>query len=584
MRRERTTAVDPVMVEIIRNGILATTGEMKTNLMRTAYNVIIYEALDFTVGLFTADGETISIGLGLPMFIRGMSETVKAKIAHFGLDQIHPGDILITNDAYITGSHLNHVTLTMPIFQDGELLAFACCMAHWLEVGGAFGQVTTDIYQEGLQIPILKYQRAGVVNQDIVDIIRINVRMPEIAMGDLRAQVTAVVTGERRFGELIGRYGVDAVLGAVETLMDQSEAEARAATLTIPDGVYEAESFMDDDGVDIGARVPIRVRVEVAGDCMTVDLSQVAAQVGGFYNSGVSTGIACAQVAYKCLTTPTTYPINDGSFRALKVIIPMGKVISAERPAPMAWWMTYPMTVIDTIFKALSAAVPERAIAGHYADLTTGFIHGISRKDGRFFLATLSVPGGGWGAKASEDGISATICINDGDTHNVPVEQMENRYPVLVDAYALRQDSGGPGRFRGGLGAELVVQNLSDVSLTTTIERTQCRPWGLEGGREAVGNQVRLQRGGVWTSDLPNGKLSGTRLRAGDRFTLSAGGGGGFGDPCTRDPQAVAHDVAQGYVSARSALEDYGVVLDPATGRVDAQATAAERTRSVSGP
>lgn len=569
-----TRSIDPVMVEIIRNGILATTGEMKTNLMRTAYNVIIYEALDFTVGLFDADGDTISIGLGLPMFIRGMAETVRAKIRHFGIEGIDPGDILITNDAYITGSHLNHITLTMPIFHEGRLVAFACCMAHWMDVGGAIGQVTTDIYQEGLQIPILKYRRGGVVSQDIVDIIAINVRMPEIALGDLRAQMTAVTTGERRFGELLTRYGWETTQAAMSELLDQSEAEARANTLTIPDGVYEAESFMDDDGVTIGVPVPIRVRVEVRGDQMTIDLTDVADQVGGFYNSGLATGIACAQVAYKCLTTPTIYPINDGCFRSLEVVIPPGTFISAERPAPMAWWMTYPMTVIDTIFKALAPAIPDRVIAGHYADLTTGFAHGLSPRTGKFFMTHLSVPGGGWGAKASEDGVSATICINDGDTHNVPVEQIESRYPVLVESYALRTDSGGAGRYRGGLGAEMIFRTSSGLSLSTTIERTRCRPWGLEGGLDGFGNVVRVERAGVWADDLPNGKLLGARLGADDRFVLAAGGGGGHGDPLRREAASVAQDVAEGYVSHAAARSLYGVALDTASGEIDEAETA----------
>src|SRR5579859_537587 len=202
-------APDPVITEIVRNGVIAVTEEMKTNLMRTAYNMIIYEALDFTVGLFTPEGETVSIGIGLPMFIRGMAETVKAKIRHFGRDNIKPGDIYVTNDAYITGSHLNHVTLTLPIFHKGALVGFSCCMAHWIDIGGTLGGMTTDIYSEGLQIPILKYQDRGTVNEDLVDIIRQNVRLPSRAVGDLRAQVTAVKTGERRFLQLIERYGRD---------------------------------------------------------------------------------------------------------------------------------------------------------------------------------------------------------------------------------------------------------------------------------------------------------------------------------------------------------------------------------------
>ncbi|MBX9739900.1 MAG: hydantoinase B/oxoprolinase family protein [Beijerinckiaceae bacterium] len=574
----RTADVDPITVEIIRNGLLAVTEEMKTNLMRTAYNLIIYEALDFTVGLFTPEGDTISIGLGLPMFIRGMSETVKAKIRHYGLDGIHPGDILVTNDAYTTGSHLNHFTFTMPIFHEGEIVAFSCCMAHWLDVGGSLGQVTTDIYSEGIQIPIVKYRKAGVVNQELVDIIALNVRMPERAMGDLRAQITAVTTGERRFGELVTRYGHGAVKQSIRNIMDQSEAIARENTRNIPDGIYEAESYMDDDGIDVGARIPIRVRVEKRGDEMTIDLSDVSAQVRGFYNSGVSTGIACAQVAYKCLTTPTDYPVNDGSFRSLKVIMPMGRVISAERPFPMRVWMTFPMTVIDTIFKALAPAIPQRSIAGHHADLVFPYIHGISPEDGRLFIVGIGPLGGGWGAKSSEDGISATVCINDGDTHNSPTEQLETKYPVLVERYALRPDSGGAGRQRGGLGAEMVVQALAPFTLTTRIDRVHCKPWGLEGGEDAMGNGIGIRVDGQWSENLPNAKVFGVRVKRGDAYMMQSGGGGGFGDAAQRDPALVALDVREGYVTREAAASSYAVVIDKAGG-VDEAATAALRAK-----
>src|ERR1700722_6037559 len=260
-RHDAAHKADPIIVEIVRNGLIAATEEMKTNLMRTAYNMIIYEALDFTVGLFDAQGNTLSIGLGLPMFIRGMSDTIKAKLRHFGREVLEPGDILLTNDAYITGSHLNHMTFTVPVFHDGELVAFSCCMAHWPDVGGPLDGATTDIYSEGLQMPIVKIYRAGVPNEELIAIIKTNVRLPERAMGDFRAQVAAVRTGERRFLEMMQKYGRDAVLGGIAAIMDQSEAVTRARVREIPDGVYEASSFMDDDGVNIGERVPIRVRV-----------------------------------------------------------------------------------------------------------------------------------------------------------------------------------------------------------------------------------------------------------------------------------------------------------------------------------
>ena len=254
---------DPVVTEIVRNALVAISEEMKSNLMRTAYSMIIYEAQDFTVGLFDARGDTVSIGIGLPMFIRGMNDVVKAMLAQYGVQGMQPGDVLITNDAYLTGSHLNHITLAAPIFHEGVLVGFSACMAHWADIGGALNILTRDIYSEGLQVPILKIVRAGELNQDLLAILRMNVRIPERAIGDLHAQSAAVNTGARRFLELIGRYGRDAVLQSISAIMDRSEAMARKQVASIPDGVYAAESFMDDDGVDVGLRIPIRVKVTV---------------------------------------------------------------------------------------------------------------------------------------------------------------------------------------------------------------------------------------------------------------------------------------------------------------------------------
>lgn len=571
---------DPVLTEIVRHGVLAVTSEMKTNLMRTAYNTIIYEALDFTVGLYTPDGDTISIGLGLPMFIRGMAETVRAKLRHFGLTNIHPGDILVTNDAYLTGSHLNHFTFSLPIFADGKLSGFACCMAHWPDVGGQLGGRTTDIYSEGLQIPIMKYKSRGKVNEDLVRLIAMNVRLPERAMGDLRAQITAVKTGERRYGELLARYGREEVLSAIARIMRQSEAGARARTRAIPDGVYEATSFMDDDGVDIGRNVPIKVRVIVDGDDFTVDLTEVSKQVRGFFNSGSTTGVGCAQVAYKCLTSPTDYPINEGAFRCLKVKLAEGTVISAVKPAAMRAWMTFPMTIIDTIFKALQYAVPDRVIAGHHADLLSTRMYGVNPKTGGFFMGSFGPLGGGWGAKISEDGQSATVCLNDGDTHNSPVEATEAKYPILVERFALREDSGGAGKYRGGLGIERRCLARSPITVNSQADRMHCAPWGLAGGLDGMGNEVTINRRGEEERDVPNAKLALQRIVPGEGFNTRSGGGGGFGPPVERDAEAVARDVREGYISARIALDTYRVALTE-TGGVDYETTARLRQITV---
>ncbi len=579
---ERT--VDPITAEIVRNALVAITDEMKTNLMRTAYNMIIYEALDFTVGLFDAEGNTVSIGLGLPMFIRGLSDAIKAKLRHYGKDGIRPGDILLTNDSYIMGSHLNHMIFTLPIFWEGELVMFSSSMAHWQNVGGTLRGTTTDIYEEGLQMPIVKIYREGVLNEELVEIIKANVRFPDLAMGDFRAQIASIRTGERRVSQLLERYGRDAVLGSIQRIYRHSAEVARQAVAAIPDGVYEAESFMDDDGIRLGERIPIRVRVIVDGDRMTVDLTDVSRQVVGFYNSGETAGRSAAQVAFKCLTSPLLLPINDGSFAPLDVILPPGRVVSATKPAAVRMWMTIPMTVVDTIFRALAPALPDRVAAGHHADLLSTHLFGTDPRTGRFTMGQVGLPGGGWGAKHDSDGMSAVVCINDGDTHNSPAEAVEAKYPYVVEEYALRPDSGGAGRQRGGLGTRKVIRVLGEMSLNTRIERTQCPPWGLFGGHDALPNKLSVRRADGRIEEFPNGKVSMLKLAPGEAYIVEAGGGGGYGSPLERPTGWVQRDVREGYVSLAAARDVYGVVLDPATFLIDEAATARQRQALLKAP
>jgi N-methylhydantoinase B len=345
----------------------------------------------------------------------------------------------------------------------------------------------------------------------------------------------------------------------------------------IPDGVYEAESFMDDDGVNIGTPIPINVRVEVKGDRMTVDLTDVSKQVGGFYNSGITAGRSCCQVAFKCLTSPLDLPINDGQFRALDIVLPPGRVVSAEKPAAMRMWMTYPMTVVDTILKALSPALPTQVAAAHHADLVVGRINGRRPKDNSFYIYLGGLIGGGWGARHNGDGMNATIAINDGDTHNGPSEQVEAKYPLLVERYALRPDSGGAGRFRGGLGTEQIVQARNDIRFSSQMDRVKCKPWGLQGGLSGLGNSVAIARFGADKETLfPNGKALNQVLKPGDAFVLRSGGGGGFGSPLERDVERVERDIRCGYVSREKAETLYGVAFD-AEGGIDGAATAKRR-------
>jgi N-methylhydantoinase B len=575
--------IDPFTTEVIRSSLVSITDEMKHNLMRTAMSSMIYESEDFTVGLFDADGSTISIGLGLPMFIRGLADAVKAKIAHWGKDGIEPGDILLTNDPQVMGSHLNHMIFTLPVFHDGTLVAFSSSMAHWPDVGGVLGGVTRDTYSEGIQIPFMKVYRRGAQDMDVTALIRANCRLPERAMGDFRAQIAAIRTGEQRLAALLQRYGAAAFTECVQLIFDQSERQARAAVRAIPDGVYEAEAFVDDDGVTIGRNIRIAVKVEISGDDMTVDLSGVGPQVAGYFNSGRTAGHSAAQVAFKFITSPTLEPINDGSFRPVRVILPPGRVISATSGAPVRWWMQYPMTVIDCIFKALAPACPDRVMAGHHASLSGispfAYIDPLTDQLLLQRAGSLGGSGGGFGAISNADGQSATKCINDGDTHNHPVEAGEAKAPIVYMRRALRQDSGGAGRWRGGLGEVTEVQVLEPAMAQSQLERTLCPPWGLFGGGEALANRVGIRRNDGLIQRFRSGKVSPTRLESGEACITEMGGGGGFGDPLDREPWRVLADVHNEYVSLESARRDYGVVIRQ-THRLfelDEQATAALR-------
>jgi N-methylhydantoinase B len=519
------------------------------------------------------------------MFIRGLSDAIRAKLRHWGKENIHPGDILLTNDPQVMGSHLNHMIFTLPVFHDGELIAFSSSMGHWQDVGGVLGAVTRDVFSEGLQMPFVKIFKAGKQDPELTAIIRTNCRLPEFAMGDFRAQVAAVRTGERRLTQLLKRYGTATFKESVKLIFDQSEKLARAAVKKIPDGIYEAESFMDDDGVNLGKHIPIKVRVEVRGEEMTVDLSGVSPQVAGPYNSGSTAGRSASEVAFKFLTTPLLLPINEGSFRPLKVVLPPGRVVSATKPAPVRTWMTVPMTVADTIFKALAPACPDNVMAGQHADLAAPRTFGLDPKTGRAFHFPSILSGGGWGALSDRDGQNATFCINDGDTHNTPVEAGEGKGPILIEYRKLRQDSGGAGKFRGGLGVAQEVRLRSPGSVQSAMERTICAPWGLHGGKDAMPNRFSVLRKDGSAQKLPTGKTPGhVLLETGDGFLVEVGGGGGFWNPFERDPERVLADVRSGYVSLEAAKHDYGVVINQEGRRfhLDIDATDAMRQQMAS--
>lgn len=572
--------VDPVTVEVVTNALIAFADEMTINLARTAFNTIVYEVRDFCTGLLDAEGRLIAQAPGgLPLFVGDLDAPVRDGLAMYGKDGLSPGDVIITNHTGTCGQHLNNMVVYTPVFHRGELVAFPAVRAHWVDVGGRLpGGFLTDAqtsFEEGIQVRTVKLYRAGKPQEDIFRILRHNIRQPENTFGDLRAQMAACRLGARRLLDLLERYGRDTVFACIEASWSHAERRVRAEIEKVPDGTYEAESFLDDDGVDLGRPVPIRVKVTVRGSDLTVDFSEMSPQVRGPINAGRPVGISAAKLALTYLAAPEVL-INEGCFRPLTVILPPRTLLSAEEPAAMSWWQTPVLTVIDTILRAVGKAAPGRIPAGHYSDIAAVLLFGMDRATGRPYTHVEPLAGG-WGGRPRGDGMSATYSIGHGDTYNIPVEVLETRFPIVIERYRLRTDSGGPGRFRGGLGIERAYRVPDGGRLNALSERSKCPPWGLAGGMAGVPGTITVEPPGRLAVERYQ-KVTGLVLAPGARFTFFSGGGGGYGDPFERDQERVAEDVRMGYVSAAAARRHYGVVLRRPVLDVDEAATKRRRS------
>jgi N-methylhydantoinase B len=551
-------AVDPITVEIIRCALKAAANEMSAVLKKTAYNMMIYEVQDYCVAILDAAGGTMAQNEGaLPIFLADLGVAVEDGMEIYGKENIHPGDVFLVNHPEICGQHLNNMAVYTPFFWEDKLLCFLAVRAHWIDVGGGstgFGSsMTRDVYEEGLQVRSVKIYSAGKPNAEVLRLIEDNIRFPESSMGDLRAQIACCRTGEERLAEICQKYGAALFREAVEKIWDQTDRLVRESVRAIPDGVYRASSFLDDDGRDFTKTIPIKIAVEVRGEELTIDFSEVADQVPGFINCGSSGGMAAARVAFKALTSPNT-EVNEGSFRALQVILPPGKLLSAKRPAPIGGWSLSLPTVLDTILLALAPVLPERIPAAHKGDMGGYAIFGTHPKTGRRYVCQ-NIIGGGWGGRPLEDGESAAVSMCQGDVKNTPIELQELYYPLVYQCHALRRDSGGAGKFRGGIGVEVRVRPLHDIFVTRNTDRMKCRPWGLFGGSEGQTNQTLLARNGK--HEMLPGKFSHLLVHPHEMVTFLTAGGGGYGAPSGRDSSAVKRDIALGYVSEEKASQDY---------------------------
>jgi N-methylhydantoinase B len=448
--------------------------------------------------------------------------------------------------------------------------------AHWIDVGGTstgFGAGLTvpDPWIEGLQLDQLKIYRAGEVDETLYRVIRDNIRYPESSLGDMKSQMAACRLGIRRLDELFEKYGRDTVMAAVHKIFDETEQKCRNVVATFPDGVYEAESVLDDDGVTHGEPVRLHARVTIDSGRMTIDLSGCSNERKAAMNSRT---LAAPRIAYKALTAPNE-AVNEGSFRALDCVIPEGNMMMARYPAPMAHWSIVLPMVVDTIVAALAQAIPDRVPAAHFGLMgNNGVFFGVNPASKRRFVVSAS-GGGGWGGRPFEDGESAAVTVCQGDVRNASIEEMEMKTPLLIETRGLRKDSGGPGRYRGGLGSTMRIRNLAEGRWNMERPRRQnCPPWGLNGGLPGQAGVKKLKKPG--DADFASVDLSRHLVPANSEVIIDAGSGGGWGDPHEREPERVLWDVIEGVVSIDSARRDYGVVVRPDE-TLDMEATAALR-------
>jgi N-methylhydantoinase B len=559
--------IDPFTLEIIKEGLMAIGDEMFVTMQRTSMSTIIYEVLDYAVGLTDAEGYLITQGNGVTLFLGTLDFGARSVLDKFGAENLKPGDVYITNDPYSGGgTHLSDVSIIAPIFYDGKLVAFAANKGHWTEVGGmAAGSWTTnstEIYQEGLQFPCVKLFDQGEPIQSLLDIIRANVRTPDMSIGDMYAQVASMRIAEQRFQEMCDKYDVDLVLSGINALLDYSEVLTRQEISKLPDGVYEAVDYIDDDGIGNGP-FEVRVKVSIDGDKMICDFTGSHDQVPGPINCA-RTGLYSAARAMLMALTDPAIPASEGCFRALEVICPDGTIFTCNRPAPVSTYWETMLYAADLIWKAMAPVLPDRLPAGHFLSVCGVVLAGNHPDTGELFLL-VEPQAGGYGAGSDKDGENALVCVGDGETFIIPVEVCETRYGVLVDQYALDITDGGAGRFRGGRGLVRDYRITADQAwYTGTFGRFKFLPWGMEGGAEGSRNYTKIIFADGREPDV-FGKTAQYNLKRDDVARLITGTGGGHGSPFDRSIEMIQRDVKDGYITLEQAEMDYGVVLNPDT-------------------
>lgn len=541
---------DPFTLEIIKNALVALGDEMFNAMIRTSMSPIIYETTDFAVGATDAKGNLLAQGNGVTGFLATLDTAVQSLLTHYAAEEIEPGDVFITNTPYEGGgTHLSDVSILCPVFHDGTLIAWTVNKAHWTEVGGAVpgsaSTSSTDIFQEGLHFRFLKLYEGGKLNKALVGIIRANVRLPDSTLGDMHAGVAAARVGANRILEMIGKYGRDAVLSAMDDLLDYGERMIRAELSKLPQGVFTAEDVIEEDGVGNGP-FTIKVTVTIGNGRMVADFTGTSKQAKGPINTSMAGLVTAARCAFKAVTDPAI-PANGGCFRALEIICPPGTIVTAQSPAPVSIYYETMIAAIEVMWRALMPVVPGKLPVGHARSVGATFISGLLPDTGELFVMGEPLLGG-WGASAGLDGDNGQFCCGNGETYNIPVELAESRYGFEIDQYAFHTEPGGEGRWRGGKGVVLDYRiTAAEALLTFSATRTMSRPWGAEGGGEGSCNRVEILRadGSVETHSM----VTALPVKRGEVVRLYTATGGGYGPATDRPRDAVLADLKNGYIT-----------------------------------
>lgn len=556
--------LDPITLEVIQERLVSIVREMRGTLARVAYSSVLYEARDFSCIVMNAKGEAVAQSEDNPGHIIPLPWSVRIAMEEFG-DDIHPGDVIVINDPYAGGTHLNDVAVIYPVFVNDLLVLFPAIRAHWADVGGmtpgSLSGTSTEIFQEGVRIPPIKVYEEGVANEGVMKLMFSNMRIEPERRGDLQAMIETCRTAERRIHELSEKFGLDVLRPATKRLLDRTEFRMRETIKTIPNGSYHFEDYLDATGTTFDP-VLLRAHVQVMDDTIHVDFEGTSKQVPGPVNASLAVTNTAVFTILKTMIDPLS-PINHGAFRPVTVSAPEGTILNARFPAACGGFAEIRRRTQSVVMGALSRALPEAAAGDVKGSANHCYVGGINQETGNHFIF-YEYPAGGTGANFDQDGSSAFRSFDEGDFTSIqPVESIENELPLVIQNTMLRVDSGGAGRYRGGLGIQReLMLNEDQASFSVLSDRCVLSPFGVSTGTSGAHNSFTYRRGGVeyQPGKIP-GKATGCTVRRGDIIIMRSAGGGGYGNPFERPFDEVSADVAKGYLSVEGAERDYGVIV-----------------------